>query len=65
MNEEQPLRLDLSFDEALKLTVGEEQTPVKTFIDIREGKVQRIEQEAGRGGWRLTEPEYNRRKDDV
>lgn len=30
-----------------------------------EGKVQRIEQEAGRGGWRLTEAEYNRRKDDV
>jgi len=30
-----------------------------------EGKVERIEQEGGRGGWRLTESQYNRRRDDV
>ena len=30
-----------------------------------EGKVERIEQETGRGGWRLTEREFNRRRDDV
>jgi len=31
-----------------------------------EGKVERIEQETvRRGGWRLTESEYNRRRDDV
>jgi len=30
-----------------------------------EGKVERIEQEKGRGGWRLTEREFNRRRDDV
>ena len=30
-----------------------------------QGKVGRIEQEGGRGGWRLTESEYNQRRDDV
>ena len=30
-----------------------------------DGKVERIEQEGGRGGWRLTAREYERRKDDV
>ena len=30
-----------------------------------EGKVERIKQESGRGGWRLTESEYNRRRGDV
>lgn len=30
-----------------------------------EGKVERIEQEGGRGGWRLTKSQYNRRRDDV
>jgi len=30
-----------------------------------QGKVERAEQERGRGGWRLTEAEYNRRRDDV
>lgn len=30
-----------------------------------EGKVERMEQESGRGGWKLTQSEYNRRRDDV
>lgn len=30
-----------------------------------EGKVERIEQESGRGGWRLTEAEFNQRRDGV
>ena len=30
-----------------------------------QNKVERFEQSGGRGGWRLTEAEYNRRKDDV
>lgn len=30
-----------------------------------QGKVERVPQEEGRGGWRLTEAEYNRRREDV
>jgi len=30
-----------------------------------ENKVERVDQAGGRGGWRLTESEYNRRRDDV
>lgn len=31
----------------------------------RAGKVEQCEQEGGRGGWRLTDAEFNRRRDDV
>ena len=37
MKEEQPLYVPLPFDDVLKIAVGEEQTPPKIFIDIREG----------------------------
>ncbi len=30
-----------------------------------ESKAQRVEQQAGQGGWRLTSEEYERRRDDV
>ena len=30
-----------------------------------QGKVERVDQENGRGGWRLTEKEHERRRDDI
>lgn len=60
MKEEQPLHLDLSFDDALKLTIGEAQSPVKTFIDIREGDCRKKLTELGDCSIQmvLTDPPY-------
>jgi len=37
MKDEQPIHIPIPFDDVIRLAVGEEQTPPKTFIDIWEG----------------------------
>jgi len=37
MIEEKPIHIPIPFDDVIRLAAGEEQTPPKTFIDIREG----------------------------